>query len=518
MNAKVDRRFYFLSLAVLAVLSAYPLINGIQMAWISITNGALEPEQYVRYVVPYAAICVALLCFAALHPVFMRLKRFAFPVGIATTFLVFFVVERFFETIQIHVAGMTLIDTATLIPYPSNATATADSWQAALCIASPEMRWQSLTYASLDNFYYVMDDSTYKIHYYLIALILITMVCGLIHGIARMLHLRSDDRAQAKPLFLQGISTAALVALCVFANSTAFFRQTAYIQTPLASLLTGLFFVALGAAVGVYVGSFLLERGRHLRLTLPVLLSLGITILMYVGESLMMKGNLYRFGTGWFFEGLPGLVAAPVDILVILLAGGLTWLVLSRAQKHMRWANTRTAIVALVLCAAVAAVGPAISLATPKTADAEIFGCYVVEKNLYTSPLSSYLVLGETPLVYSFDESTCIIADTEEGSIRSFAIEYDKTPVSTDEFSSRNGPSVGSLTYLPNLAHFKERYLLAVISDDSGPRYGLYRMDRELWLVELGGVGIWSIYRLERTDTVTRADLLQSAGLVFPSR
>ena len=49
------------------------------------------------------------------------------------------------------------------------------------------------------------------------------MVCGLIYGIAKML--RSVDMSQKNSLFLQGISTTALVALCVFANTTAFFRE-----------------------------------------------------------------------------------------------------------------------------------------------------------------------------------------------------------------------------------------------------------------------------------------------------
>ena len=132
---KINKLFYLLSITALAILSAYPLTNGVRMAYISITNGALEPEQYAKYVIPYAAICVALLFFAALQPVLQRLKRFAFPIGITAAYSVFFAVERFFETMQIHVAGMTLIDAATLTPDAVGSTATVDIWQAALCIA-----------------------------------------------------------------------------------------------------------------------------------------------------------------------------------------------------------------------------------------------------------------------------------------------------------------------------------------------------------------------------------------------
>ena len=62
-----------------------------------------------------------------------------------------------------------------------------------------------------------------------------------------------------------------------------------------------------------------------------------MTIAMYVGEALLLSGNLYRFGTGFFFEGLGSLAVAPVDLLVILAAGGSTALIcglLNRSSKN----------------------------------------------------------------------------------------------------------------------------------------------------------------------------------------
>jgi len=331
-----NKKFYFLSLAALAVLSAYPLVNGVRMAVINTANGVLEPEQYAKYVVPYTAICVAILFFAALLPVFQKLKRTAFPAGIAAAYGLFFTVGSYFESMQISVADMTLIDTNTLSPVAEAAEAIdiieLDLWQAVLCIASPDIQQQSLTYKMQDTYYYVMDDPSYKVHYYLISLILITMVCGLVYGIAKAI--RNNDATKTKPILLRGVSTAVLVALCVFANMTAFFRQADPIQTPLASFLTGLFFVMLGATVGVFAGSYMLGKDKHVGVGAPVLLSLCVTVLMYVGEAVMMKGNLYRFGTGWFFTGLPDIVLAPVDILIVLLAGAATWLVLRTARKR----------------------------------------------------------------------------------------------------------------------------------------------------------------------------------------
>jgi hypothetical protein len=100
-----------------------------------------------------------------------------------------------------------------------------------------------------------------------------------------------------------------------------------------------------------------------------------------------------------------------------------------------------------------------------------------------------------------------MIAETGDGSIQRYTIEYYKAPVGTDEFSTKTGFSADLNFLLPSLAQFKERYLLAVMSDNSGPKYGLYRMDGEIWLTELRDSGIWSIYRLSKTKLTTLSDL-----------
>ena len=502
MNSDRNRNFYFLSIAALAVLSAYPLINGVRMVYLHSANGALEPEQYAKYVVPYAAICVALLLFAALLPVFMKLKRFAFPAGLISAYGVFFAAERFFETMQIHVTGMTLIDASAPAADAAIAAATADIWQASLCAVSPVILGQSLTYASRDKFFYVTGNTAYKIHYYLISLVLITMVGGLLYGIAKML--RDNDMSQKKPVFLRGVSAAALLALCVFANTTAFFRQAAPVQTPPASILTCLFFVILGMAAGVYTGSYLLKKRRRFGIGIPVSVSLFSVILMYIGEIAMMNGNLYRFGTGWFFDGLSGIVLAPVDTAVVLLSGALTWLILFAARKREKWPGKQTMTAAVAVCVAIAVAGPVIAIAAPANTDGDIRGCYVFEKNLYTSPLSSFMAFGGLPYVYGFTDDAFIIADTGSGEVETCRVEYCKTPAGANEFTSK---SESSLFTPPDLSLYKERYLLAVMSDGSGPKYGLYRMDGEIWLAELRSIGIWTIYRIKKTEATTLADL-----------
>lgn len=74
MNSKPYRRFYFLSIAVLLTLSSYPLFNGVRMAVLSLQNDVIEPEQYAKYVVPYAAICTVIILFALFQPASLQAK------------------------------------------------------------------------------------------------------------------------------------------------------------------------------------------------------------------------------------------------------------------------------------------------------------------------------------------------------------------------------------------------------------------------------------------------------------
>ncbi len=321
------KRFYFGTLAILLVLSAYPLINGIRIMFLYLVNGVIEIDQYVRYVIPYAAMCFALLVFAALQPVWPKIfKKSTLALSTAVTLLLFVLAEVFFENMKINTNGLTPIKG--FHPAPR-----VDMWQAFSCFISPDavraMRRQAQV--QQDGFYYVAGDSTYKIHYYLVCFVIILILCGLIYGLGKMV--RDKNKAAGIPLALQGASAAILVGLCIFANMTGFFRDTSPVQNLTASILTCLFFIVLGAAAGIYAGSFLLRKSKPLALGLPALLSGAVCVLMYVGEAAMMEGNLYRFGTGWFFTGISGISLAAVDLLVILLAAAVTYGTLNALRR-----------------------------------------------------------------------------------------------------------------------------------------------------------------------------------------
>ena len=55
---------------------------------------------------------------------------------------------------------------------------------------------------------------------------------------------------------------------------------------------------------------------------------------MYIGEMILLHGHLYRFGTSVFFYGLPTIVLAPVDILVIMASGLIAFLLMLLAGRN----------------------------------------------------------------------------------------------------------------------------------------------------------------------------------------
>ncbi len=507
MLNKAYRRFYIVSLAVLILLSAYPVVNGLRIAYLSIVNGAVKPEQYAKYVVPYTAICLAIILFSAIQPILLKMRRFSLTIGLLVSYIVFFLTERFFEGIKIHTTGMSLVDTSSLtieqlkdIPF-----ATIDAWQASLCFVSPWTQGQSVVFASKDHYYYVLANNSYKIHYYFISLIIITMVCTLVYGLGRMI--MSGDKSKAKQLILQGVSTLLMVSLCIFANTTAFFRKAQPIQTPIASLLTCLFFIALGVVIGVYIGSFLIGKEKLLGIGLPVLLSLTAVVLMYIGEAAMMNGNLYRFGTGWFFNGLPLILLAPVDMLVILLAGTGAYLILNKARKKDNWPSKGLTAALLVICAVIAFCGIGFSMVPSSDAE-DVYGCYEFDECIYMNPLSSFLAMKDNmPYVYYINEEALVIANTSTGDIERFSASFEKTPVAKDDFKTLSEFGDAPPFSLPDLSQYKERWLRAVFTDETQQRYGLYRMDDEIWLVRLNNGRLWSIYKLGKTGEYNPADI-----------
>ena len=83
----------------------------------------------------------------------------------------------------------------------------------------------------------------------------------------------------------------------------------------------GFYFITLGVTAGMFIGSFLIGKKRYISVLLPSVVASLITLLMYLGEMFLLSGHLYSFGSGFMFEGLPGITLAPVDLTIIILSG-----------------------------------------------------------------------------------------------------------------------------------------------------------------------------------------------------
>jgi len=295
---------YWLSalLGTLAV-SGYPIYMGIKVLCNMAMYGHVPQESYPKYIIPYTPVAIAVIVAVCLMPLlFKRLKQFSLLAASGIAVVVFFVTELLFEQ-KVIVQGTRL-----------------ESWQMFMCYVSPEM-FQTREWRAVDIL--IGDYSpTFKIHFYLISVVLIIAIINCLYGFGQMVV--TGNRARAKALTVQSVCTALFLGLCILACFTAFFRDGEITVSVLSAVLMSLFFVVLGVTVGSYTGSFLLGKKKSVSVVLPSAVGSLVTLAMYIGEMFLLSGHLYRFGTGFFFEGIPGIVLAPVDLVIILLAGGVS--------------------------------------------------------------------------------------------------------------------------------------------------------------------------------------------------
>lgn len=120
------------------------------------------------------------------------------------------------------------------------------------------------------------------------------------------------------------LCTLTFLGLCILACFTAFWRDGSIQVSPLSAILMTTFFALLGITVGIFVGSFLLGKRKLFSVWIPAFVASVMTLLMYIGEMILLNGHLYRFGAGLIFKGIPGIVLAPIDLFVVVISGGIT--------------------------------------------------------------------------------------------------------------------------------------------------------------------------------------------------
>lgn len=303
------RRYFWLSLIGVLAVSAYPLYMGIKVIVIMFQSGAVPIDDYPKYIIPYTPIAVAVIAGLLLMPLFQRWsKRFDLLCGSAASVIVFYIVERLMET-------KILVQTVSLIPL--------ESWQMSLCYIPPE-QYETRTWEAVDILLGGYSPA-FKLHFYLIAGVIIISLLNSLYGWAKMI--LTGDSSRKKALTVQTTASILFLGMCIWACFTAFYRTGELVVSPVSALLMAVFFVLLGVTVGIFAASFTIGKGRGLSIFLPSVLAACITLAMYIGEMCLLSGNLYRFGSGFLFDGMGAVVLAPVDVLIILLSGAVTALI-----------------------------------------------------------------------------------------------------------------------------------------------------------------------------------------------
>ena len=307
------KKYWLLALASAAVLSAYPVWMGIKLFIGMSKNGYVPIDEYPKYAIPYVPIAVALLFGVLIMPLAYNLfEKKAFLAGSISSVIVFYIMERTVESKVIVASDIPL-----------------ESWQMSLCYVPPEgyksRAWEAVN-VLLGGY-----SAWFKLHFYIISVLLILAILNSVYGFANMV--KTGDKSRKRALTVQSVAAVLFLGMCIWACFTAFYRGGELEVSPLSAVLMSVFFVLMGFTAGIFTASFLIGKKRAVSVFLPSIVAALVTLAMYAGELILLSGNLYRFGSGAFFEGLSGISLAPVDIALILLSGVLTWAVASLLNR-----------------------------------------------------------------------------------------------------------------------------------------------------------------------------------------
>lgn len=297
------KKFYLFSVIGVLLASFYPLYMGVKVIADMVRDGTVLAENYPKYIIPYTPISLAVITAVLLLPVMLKhAHKFVLAAASAISLVVFFVSELLLESKVI---------------VTTNITTTLENWQMFMCYVPPES-YQTRTWRAVDVL--IGDYSpAFKIHFYIISVVLIFALLNCFYGFAQMIINKSNNRKKA--LVSQSVSTALFLGLCIFACFTAFFRDGEITVSALSAVLMSIFFVVFGVTAGIYACSFLIGKKKTFSILLPSIMASVVTLIMYIGEMILLSGHLYRFGSGFFFDGITGIVLAPVDILLIIASG-----------------------------------------------------------------------------------------------------------------------------------------------------------------------------------------------------
>lgn len=302
------KKYWIFAVCGTLLASFYPLYMGFRVVSDMLTQGTVFQEDYPKYIIPYTPISLAVITSVILMPAIFRVaKKLALLVASALSMGVFFIAELLLES-QVIVT--------------SEVNSTLESWQMYLCVAYLPMEGDATEIRKAIDVLIGDYSPTFKLHFYFISAILIISLLNCLYGFAQMI--RDGKRTRLRALIVQSVCSLLFLGLCILACFTAFFRTGEIHVSVVSAVLMSLFFVVFGVTAGVYVCSFLLGKKKVVSIALPSVMASLVTLMMYIGEMCLLSGRLYRFGSGYVFDGLPYIILAPIDICVIVLAGCIT--------------------------------------------------------------------------------------------------------------------------------------------------------------------------------------------------
>ena len=313
MKNKTFRWFYALSMLGVLLASAWPLCMGVRVVRDMIVQGTVMGEDYPKYIIPYLPVALAVIIGVALMPLLIGYcRKYALLTASGVGVGVFLASELMLEN--------WVIVTDTVM-------AKLESWQMYMCYVSPDM-FETRTWRAIDVL--IGEYSPwFKLHFYIIAVVLILAFLNCFYGFGQMIV--SGRRERLRHLILQSVAAVLFLGLCILACFTAFWRTGEITVSPLSASLMCLFFIVFGMTMGIFTASFLTTRSRPAVLSVSAAVASAVTLIMYIGELILLSGHLYRLGNGFLFDGLGALVLAPIDLIVILLSGGITAVILKLA-------------------------------------------------------------------------------------------------------------------------------------------------------------------------------------------
>lgn len=297
------KNFYLLSLLAVVLLSAYPIYMGFVTLGSYLQKGFITVTDYPKYVIPYTPICLAVMTSAALLPLIFKLcRKYTLPLATLLGTVLFFLSESLLEKVKV-VEGY--------VSMP------VESWQLSMCMATPEVL------RAIGQPIFAAGNPAFKIHFYIIALIIIISVLNVLYGLSKMF--RERDYSKKRLLIAQAVVLAVFIALCILACFTAFYRNGTLHISPLSAVLMSVFFIIFGLTAGLYGGTLLYGRNDLLSKIIPPAAASLTTLIMYLGELALMDGVLFRYGSGFLFKPLGALPFSAVDLVIILSSGLMTF-------------------------------------------------------------------------------------------------------------------------------------------------------------------------------------------------